>query len=200
MIRILNYLTGYTIRIAALIKLKTSHSYKIKFLIIKTKIAEVNKQKIELPKQLINSIVIIEDRRYFQHLGIDFYSILRAGYKNATTNRLEGASTIIQQLVRNTIEEREISVKRKVNEIMLATLINKEFTKEEILYAYLSTYKFINTIGVFNFCSNENYDINKLSINETAEIAARFKYPTITKSNYIKYLKRVRTISKTTNG
>ncbi len=200
MIKVLNYLTGYTIRIAALIKLKTSLSYKNKFIVIKTKVAEVNKQKMELPKQLINSIVIIEDRRYFQHLGIDFYSILRAGYKNATTNRLEGASTIIQQLVRNTIEEREIRVKRKVNEIMLATLINKEFTKEEILYAYLGTYKFANTIGVFNFCSNENYDINKLSLNETAEIAARFKYPSITKSNYIKYLKRVRTIRKTTNG
>lgn len=199
MIRILNYLTGYTVRIAAVIKLKTSDSHKNKFIFIKTKVAEVNKKKMEFSQQLINSIVIIEDRRYFQHLGIDFYSILRAGYKNGTTKRIEGASTIIQQLVRNTIEEREISVKRKVNEILLATLINKEFTKEEILIAYLGTYKFVNTVGVFNFCSKENYDINHLSLNEIAEIAARFKYPSITKSNYINYLKRVRTIIKKTS-
>lgn len=200
MIREVNYLTGYTIRIAALIKLKTSQSYRNKFTIIKNKLVEVNKKKKKLPKQLIDSIVIIEDRRYFQHLGIDFYSIIRAVYKNITTNRIEGASTIVQQLVRNTIEEREIRIKRKVNEIMLATLINKEFTKEEILYAYLDTYKFVNYIGVFNFCLKENYNINKLSFNETAEIAARIKYPLITKSNYIKYLKRVRTIQKTMNN
>lgn len=200
MIREVNYLTGYTIRIAALIKLKTSQSYRNKFTTIKNKLIEVNKKKKELPIQLIDSIVIIEDKRYFQHLGIDFYSIIRASYKNITTNRIEGASTIVQQLVRNTIEEREIRLKRKVNEIMLATLINKEFTKEEILYAYLDTYKFVNSIGVFNFCLKENYNISKLSHNETAEIAARIKYPSITKSNYIKYLKRVRTIQKKTKG
>lgn len=77
---------------------------------------------------------------------------------------------------------------------MLATLIDKEFSKTEIIYAYLETYRFGNFIGIIELCKNENYKINSLSHYEYAQIAARLKYPTINKLNYIKYLKRVRTV------
>ncbi len=80
---------------------------------------------------------------------------------------------------------------------MLATLIDKEFSKIEIIFAYLETYRFNNCIGLSELCKNENYNINSLSRTDSAQIAARLKYPTINKSNYIKYLKRVRTIEKT---
>jgi len=79
---------------------------------------------------------------------------------------------------------------------MLAVLISMEFSKNEIMFAYLNTYNFNNCVGVCSLCSMENYDIENLSYNDAAQIAARFKYPSITKSNYIKYLKRVRTIEK----
>lgn len=123
---------------------------------------------------------------------------MRAILKNALTNRIEGASTIVQQLVRNIIDEREIKVGRKIKEIMLATLIDKEFSKTEMIFAYLETYRFGNCTGLSNLCKNENYDINSLSRTDSAQIAARLKYPTVNKSNYIKYLKRVRTIEKIT--
>lgn len=200
MIKISNYLLASTIRLIALVTLKVSSSFRRKFSSIKDKIVKVNRHQIYMPENLVCSIVEIEDKRYFQHLGIDFYSIMRAIFKNVSTNRIEGASTIVQQLVRNIINEREIKAGRKVKEIMLATLIDKEFSKSEIFFAYLETYRFGNFVGISNLCKNENYNFNSLSYIDLAQIVARLKYPTLNKSNYIKYLKRVRTIEKTTHN
>ena len=177
-----------------------SPSLKSKFLFIKTKISKSNRKFKEIPEQLINSIILIEDKRFRQHKGVDFYSIIRAIVRNLTTNRLEGASTIVQQLIRNISNDREINIHRKLNEIILASLIDNSYSKKEILFAYFDTYIFDNCIGVFSFCKLENYDIDNLSAKHSAEIAARFKYPSLGYSNYIKYLKRVRTIEiKTTS-
>ena len=199
MIKYINYFAGKTILTFAIIVLQFNPSFKGKLTTLKKTILTTNKNKIDLSQQLILSVIKIEDERFLIHLGIDFYSILRAMYKNITTKRIEGASTIVQQLVRNILNEREIKIKRKINEIMFAVLINKEFSKIEILSAYLETYKFNNSIGIYAFCRNENYNIEKLSAIEAAQIAARLKYPSIYKSNYTKYLKRVRTIEiKTT--
>jgi len=197
-IKISNYISASTIRLIALFAVKVSPSFRHKFLAIKDEIVKVNGQQINLSENLVCSVVAIEDKRYFQHSGIDFYSILRAIFKNVSTNRIEGASTIVQQLVRNIINEREIKAGRKIKEIMLATLIDKEFSKTKMIFAYLETYRFGNCAGLSDFCKNENYDIKSLSRTDAAQIAARLKYPTINKSNYIKYLKRVRTIEKTT--
>ena len=198
MINIANYIAGNAIRILALITLRLFPSFKKQFTRIENKIETINRRNFRLPQHLILSIIEIEDKRYFHHLGIDFYSILRALLKNITTNRFEGASTIVQQLVRVITDEREISIRRKVKEIMLAVLINNEFTKNEIISAYLNTYRFHYCYGIFAFCKAEKYDIDNLSFNECAQIAARLKYPSINKSNYIKYLKRVRTIERKT--
>jgi penicillin-binding protein 2A len=155
-------------------------------------LSEINK----IPDHLIYSLILIEDRRFFEHKGVDVYAIIRAITKNVTTKRIEGASTIVQQLIRNITNEREIKINRKLKEIVFASLLDKEFSKDKILTAYLNTYQFKNSSGIFAFCQNENYNLDSLTKNQSAEIAARFKYPTITKDNYIKYLKRVRTIEK----
>jgi len=196
-IKALNYISARTIRLIALLAIRLSTSFRHKFFFVKEEILKVNRQRINLSENLVCSIVEIEDKRYFRHSGIDLYSIMRAIYKNISASRIEGASTIVQQLVRNIINEREIKASRKVKEIMLATLIDKEFSKIEIIFAYLETYRFNNCIGLSELCKNENYNINSLSRTDSAQIAARLKYPTINISNYIKYLKRVRTIEKT---
>lgn len=197
MIKIFNYISASAIRLIALFSVKVSPLFSEKFSSIKQEILKVNRQQIDLPENLVSSVVKIEDKRYFQHSGIDLYSIARAIFKNVSTSRIEGASTIVQQLVRNIINEREINAGRKIKEIMLATLVDNEFSKTEIFFAYLQTYCIGNFTGVLDFCKNENYDINSLSHTESSQIAARLKYPIINKSNYIKYLKRVRTIEKT---
>jgi len=193
-IKATNYISAKVLLILAVLKLRFVPTFNIKFTQVEHKLIEINTRKTEFPQNLILSLIKIEDKRFFDHSGIDLYSILRALCKNTMTNRLEGASTIVQQLIRNILDEREITVNRKFNEIMLATLISREFTKNEIMFAYIDTYRFNSCVGVYNLCLKENYDLDNLSYNEAAQIAARFKYPTINKFNYIKYLKRVRTI------
>ena len=194
MITLANYFSGQTIRIISFLILQFSSSLKLQFTFIKQTVAKSNSQSKKIPDCLTNALIAIEDRRFFQHKGIDIYSIIRALYKNITTKRLEGASTISQQLVRNITNEREIKVKRKMKEIVFASLLEGDFSKNEILLAYYDTYRFKNCIGIFEFCKNENYNLDDISVKWAAEIAARFKYPILQKTNYSKYLRRVRTI------
>lgn len=193
MINAFNSIGGKVVLLIALLVLKKSSSTKLKLKTIKNNINK-NKEKIAIPDILIASIIRIEDKRFYNHNGIDIYSITRAVYKNLTTKRLEGASTIVQQLVRNTTNERSITFKRKINEIFLAILIDKQFSKNEIIIAYLETYNFGKSIGINSLCLNEKYFLNTLSNYEVAQITARLKYPNLNKTNYIKFLKRVRTI------
>ena len=193
MVKLINYIFGKGIFQISKGILYLSPDIKYKFTTIKNSIQKFNYNN-ELPGNLIKSIIQIEDKRFFEHYGIDLYSIFRAIYKNTTTNRIEGASTIVQQLVRNILNDRKIEFKRKLVEIILASLIDNEFCKKEILTTYLNTYKFDNDIGIISLCKTYSYDLNQLTIYESAQIAARLKYPKISKINYIRYLKRVRII------
>lgn len=180
--------------------MQLSPSLKLQFTFIKQTISKSSEQIKNIPNHLTNSLILIEDKRFRQHYGVDLYAILRAIIRNTTTKRLEGASTIVQQLIRNITNEREVNIKRKMREIILASLVDKYYTKNDILFAYFDTYIFDNCIGIFTFCKLENYDINNLTLKQSAEIAARFKYPILRKTNYVKYLKRVRIIEiKTTD-
>ncbi len=90
---------------------------------------------------VLQGTVATEDVRYYQHHGVDLQGILRAVVVNLTGGQ-EGASTITQQFVRNTLlsnEMTDISVKRKVREIELATQLEKIYSKDEILMMYLNT-------------------------------------------------------------
>lgn len=189
-----NYFFGHSLKLLSFLIIQLNPSLKKQFGLINLTISKSTSQIKNIPEYLINSLILIEDKRFRKHQGVDFYAILRAIIKNITTKRLEGASTIVQQLIRNISNDREISIKRKLNEIILASLIDKYYTKNDILFAYFDTYIFDNCIGIFTFCKLENYDIDNLTLKQSAEIAARFKYPILRNSNYIKYLKRVRTI------
>lgn len=169
---------------------------KQKFNFIYLTICESLNNEENLPEQLKKIIILAEDHRFYNHQGVDIYSIIRAFYKNTFTNRFEGASTITQQLVRNIINQREITFNRKIKEVLFSVLIENRFNKEQIIYSYCKTYSFGEKIGIFELCEKEKYNIKNLNIKEGAEIASRLKYPILNSYNYNKYLKRVRTIER----
>ena len=93
----------------------------------------------DVPAHLIDAVIAIEDRRFFEHGGIDFMGIARALWSNLRSkNELQGGSTITQQLAKNFFLTPERSIKRKLNEALLALVIEGRQSKEEILELYLN--------------------------------------------------------------
>ena len=99
----------------------------------------------QISPHLVNAVLAIEDARFYEHGGIDYYGVMRALVNNITGGSLEGASTITQQFVRNTIladEMEDISMKRKVREAFIAMQMEKMYEKDDILLMYLNTINF----------------------------------------------------------
>ncbi len=93
----------------------------------------------ELPAALIRGLLAVEDRDYFNHYGLEPRSILRAALHNLMAGELEqGGSTITQQLVKNFFLTRERSITRKVNEAIMALLLERRYSKQDILGAYVN--------------------------------------------------------------
>ena len=94
-----------------------------------------------LPAQLVEAVLAAEDVRFFQHEGVDYPAIVRAAWMNYQAGRVvEGASTITQQVARNLLPAEigtERSAKRKVREALLARMIEKRWSKREVLEVYL---------------------------------------------------------------
>ncbi len=96
----------------------------------------------DMPPALPKTLVAVEDRRFYQHNGIDQIGILRAFFKGAAGGHLEGASTITQQLARDLFLNDQISYRRKLSEMLLAGEIEHQLTKDQILNLYLNTVYF----------------------------------------------------------
>lgn len=110
----------------------------------------------EISEHLFNAVVAIEDHRFYEHNGVDLEGIMRATFRNLTTDDLEGASTLTQQYVKNVlIEEGRVtgdqelidaaidqSYGRKLHEARLAIALEQEYSKEEILTGYLNIAQF----------------------------------------------------------
>ncbi len=93
----------------------------------------------KIPKDLQNAFVALEDNRFYQHSGVDPRAILRAVWINIAAGGVsEGGSTITQQLAKNAFLSQERTWKRKVQEMILAFQIEKQYTKDEILELYLN--------------------------------------------------------------
>jgi penicillin-binding protein 1A len=94
----------------------------------------------KIPKPMINCLLAVEDRQFFQHEGVNWTSIARAFLSVVTSGRLkQGGSTITMQLVKNYLLTREKKVSRKLREIILAYYVEKNLSKERILELYLNT-------------------------------------------------------------
>ncbi len=93
----------------------------------------------EMPQELIDAVVAVEDSNFWEHQGLDYMAIVRAAVKDVMERHLkEGASTITQQLAKITFLTPEKTIKRKLREAILATRIEKNLTKKEILELYLN--------------------------------------------------------------
>ena len=149
-----------------------------------------------IPNKIINSFLSAEDKNFFKHPGIDAKGILRATIKNVKNisgnKRLEGASTITQQVAKNFLLTNEVSLKRKVKEAILAFRIERAYSKERILELYLNQiYLGEGTYGIAA-ASLEYFDkaIEDLNYEEAALLAALPKAPS--KFNPYKYPKEAK--------
>lgn len=136
-----------------------------------------------IPKLIINAFISAEDKNFFDHSGIDPQGIFRAiinNFKNIVNDkRLQGASTITQQVSKNFLLTNEVSLKRKIKEAILAFRIEKAYTKEKILELYLNQiYLGSGTYGVAA-ASLEYFDksVKELNYSEAALLAALPKAP-----------------------
>ena len=136
-----------------------------------------------VPKLVINAFLSAEDKNFFAHPGIDPKGIIRAvinNFKNIVNNkRLEGASTITQQVAKNFLLSNEVSIKRKIKEAILAFRIEKAYSKERILELYLNQiYLGSGTYGIAA-ASLEYFDksVKELNYSEAALLAALPKAP-----------------------
>src|SRR5436190_6182948 len=92
-----------------------------------------------LPPDLINAVIAVEDAKFYQHHGYDLFGIIRAALKNLTAGHVrQGASTITQQLARNSFSLKEKTFRRKLLEILLAKRIEDNLSKQKILELYLN--------------------------------------------------------------
>ena len=136
-----------------------------------------------IPKKVIYSFLSAEDKNFFSHPGIDAKSITRAIIKNLkniySEKRLEGASTITQQVAKNFLLTSEVSIKRKIKEAILAFRIERAYSKERIMELYLNQiYLGEGTYGIAA-ASLEYFDkaVNDLTYEEAALLAALPKAP-----------------------
>ena len=141
-----------------------------------------------LKEDTINAFISIEDKNFYNHKGINKKRIAKAMLKNITSGKVkEGASTISQQLIKNTHLTGEKTYKRKIKEIFLAYQMEKQMTKEQILESYLNVIYYGNNIyGIENaarfYFSKPAKDLN---LQESATLAGMIKSP----GNYCPILK-----------
>ncbi len=137
-----------------------------------------------VPKLIINAFISAEDKNFYEHLGLDFSGIARAGMlylQNVGKNRRpQGASTITQQVAKNFLLTNEVSFDRKIKEALLALKIERTYSKDKILELYLNEiYLGFSAYGVAA-ASLLYFDksVNELTIPEAAYLAALPKPPT----------------------
>nr|WP_247887438.1 PBP1A family penicillin-binding protein [Azospirillum sp. SYSU D00513] len=134
----------------------------------------------DLPPHLVNAVLAIEDRRFYSHFGVDPMGLARAIYVNWKSGRtLQGGSTITQQLAKNLFLSPERSMRRKIQEAMLAVWLEGRFTKDQILTAYLNrVYLGAGTFGVD--AAARTYfgkPATQVDLRESAVIAGLLKAP-----------------------
>ncbi len=133
-----------------------------------------------MPENLKNAFIAIEDKRFYQHNGIDLKRTIGATLEFVKGNKSYGGSTITQQLIKNVTDERDGTIQRKVTEISRAISLTKKKTKSEVLEMYLNTIPLSH--GNYGVAAAANYyfgkDVSELSLIECAALAAIPKSPT----------------------
>ena len=138
-----------------------------------------------IPKRVIAAFLSAEDKRFYEHGGVDFQGIARAVYKvveskiQGSDRRAEGGSTITQQVAKNFLLSSERSMERKLKEAILAIRIERAYSKDKILELYLNEIYF--GIGAYGIAAASlsyfNKELQDLTIEEVAYLAALPKGP-----------------------
>lgn len=124
-------------------------------------------------------IVVLEDKRYLHHRGIDWQSIARILFQSFFGRRRGGASTIEMQLIRTITDRRERTLSRKINEFALAWILNFRMDKYSILYSYRNRAFFGSHLEGANAASWNVFgkQPDQLTLEEAALLAAMLVYP-----------------------
>jgi len=134
----------------------------------------------EMPPYLPRAVIATEDRRFYDHFGIDPLGIARAIFEDLRAHRLrQGGSTITQQLDKNLFLTSERSIKRKVQEVMLAVWLEHKFTKDQILTIYLNRVYFGNGAYGVEAAARKyfNKSAREITLYEAAVLAGLLKAP-----------------------
>lgn len=130
----------------------------------------------EIPKNVVNAFVAIEDRTFWENNGVDYKGIIRVGlrYVLSRGNEAHGASTITQQLARSIYLTRDVTMSRKLTEIFLAQDLTKKYSKEKIMEFYVNTCNYGNGIYGIEGASQAyfNKPSSELTLAEAAYLAA----------------------------
>ena len=130
----------------------------------------------DIPKNVVNAFIAIEDRTFWTNSGVDYKGIIRVGYRYLLTkgDEAHGASTITQQLARSIYLTREQSMSRKIKEIFLSQGLTKKYSKEKIMEYYVNTCNYGNGIYGIEGASQAyfNKSASELTLAEAAYLAA----------------------------
>ncbi|MGG3622728.1 PBP1A family penicillin-binding protein [Bacillus gobiensis] len=137
----------------------------------------------DIPDHVANAFIAVEDQRFYEHPGIDVKSISRALYRDMIAGgKVEGGSTITQQLAKNIFLSNDKTFLRKTKEVIIALNLEKRYTKEKLLEMYMNQLYFGH--GVYGIQAAANYyyskDVKDLTVSEGAVLASIPKAP----SNY----------------
>jgi penicillin-binding protein 1A len=133
----------------------------------------------EIPSYLKNAVVAIEDERFYEHGGVDYWGVLRATLANLRGRLAQGASTITMQVARNFFLTNEKSFTRKIYEVLLAWKIESNLSKEQILELYMNQIYLGQRAYGFSSAAQIYFgkDIQRISIAEAAMLAGLPKAP-----------------------
>ena len=139
----------------------------------------------EYPEDLVNMLLLVEDQSFFNHSGVDFKEILRVLYGYLFDEKeLRGASTITQQLIKNSLLSRDKTLSRKVEEALMAIILELSYDKKFILERYMNTVYLgqQGSTAFHGFASGSlhyfNKDVSSLNLREMATLVALLKGPT----------------------
>ena len=136
------------------------------------------------PKEMVNMLLLVEDQSFFQHWGIDFKEIVRVFYGYLLEDKaIRGASTITQQLIKNTLLSRDKTLSRKIDEALMAMLMELNYDKNFILERYMNTVYLAQqgSMAIQGFASASQFYFDKkvddLDFREMATLVALLKGP-----------------------
>ena len=133
----------------------------------------------EIPLDFQHAVIAIEDIRFYSHNGVDIKRIMGSFVSNLTSNSVQGGSTITQQVIKNSLLTNERSYKRKLQEAYLAIELEKKYTKDQILEAYLNTIPLGGTIYGVKAAAKDYFgkELSQLTLKQMVCLAAVTQYP-----------------------